>query len=758
MPVVQLGMTTTRKGTKMYTVDKYLKDTLLLANSLVIKILDTAIAINNGLISKYDINIPNDLHEWKYFLNISGQKHFTNSDIIIYVQEYDDTRELTLDLLAVNHNLKDRLLKQDRFYTELLLRYPDDVMYINGIIFPVDIDTAINAKDGTVLNYNKTLVYDNELSIIRELIKHLDGFLARWHNCDYIITDELYLTSMLGVMYSTLPNKIMNIRLSKILTSEVHPFHMENFFRSHLDIWDDVQVLTPESRIWLYNNIKYLTHNTGKEEVLKTIISKILTPNKIGIGEYILNKEDPVLVDDYDLNNTNTSIVKKPSSKFVTKKLNNMYMNDINGVFEIEDVVKIEMVNDTTTETDILDNTTKFYTTLIKEKINKENKYLERTKILDIDSVNLFKIYGVDFVEVLIDHWIYNAFSGKYKTKLEFKDENSNMIYSWTPKEAFLVFIKVLTELTGMKNIVISNYNYFSILNTEITKEELRVNLFSDIDNDYLIDTLHSYVPKAEYLNSLLMFKDYMEDTNKFFIMNNLLSSNINNAFLIGTIETVNDRLLMRGTIDIAEGVSDITIDELLYNNNITFNTYLGYDYKSTVYAMLMAFTGMNADLQGSMDKYIGSFINILNKLSSYTTQVIKNIEDSSSMTSKYNSININNTTDGVATVTDALISHALEPNTIDMLGDATTIANVTITTAIFNDVKMNNVDIPIPEQYIGYTDIEPVTYTTGIFNPVYIEPTDIIANDVYGGSIDPRVIPSIINLSMFNNVKIEIL
>ena len=83
----------------MVSLEDYVKQNIRLAKSLVIKSIDTAIAINKGLFSQTQQITPSDKKQWKYFLNIAGIKHPTNADVQVTVIEKGSKESLTKDLL-----------------------------------------------------------------------------------------------------------------------------------------------------------------------------------------------------------------------------------------------------------------------------------------------------------------------------------------------------------------------------------------------------------------------------------------------------------------------------------------------------------------------------------------------------------------------------------------------------------------------------------------------------------------------------------
>ena len=152
----------------MFTIENYIKNSISFSKSLIIKFKDVAIAVNKGL-EIQGIPTSKDEREWKYYLNISGRRHISNKDVIIPVIETGKEEILSKELLDNNPYTRKELKKLDQYYTDLIERYPEEELFIKGCIFPVDIDKAIKAEDGTILDYDDSFVESNEYNLIREI-------------------------------------------------------------------------------------------------------------------------------------------------------------------------------------------------------------------------------------------------------------------------------------------------------------------------------------------------------------------------------------------------------------------------------------------------------------------------------------------------------------------------------------------------------------------------------------------------------------
>ena len=140
------------------TIKNYYKNTHLLTNSLCIKFIDAAHAVNIGMYKNKvwkdtygDLLIPSeDMREWKYFLNMAGIKHFTNSDVKIKLLESGETVSLSKEILNTYVYTRDELRKNGTFLNNLLFTYSDDESFIKGCIY---LNVIVSDKFGQGCNY-----------------------------------------------------------------------------------------------------------------------------------------------------------------------------------------------------------------------------------------------------------------------------------------------------------------------------------------------------------------------------------------------------------------------------------------------------------------------------------------------------------------------------------------------------------------------------------------------------------------------------
>lgn len=678
----------------MNSLEKHIQQTLALSNSLVIKISDIAVNVNRAL-SVVPYAISSDKRQWKYYLNMAGKLHDSNQNFEVKLVETEDTIKvgrgvkenikvdrkgepildedgnkiiyytdyLFSDLLEDYPYTKQELIKQDIVYKKLINAYPDEEPYIKGCLFPVDIDTAINAKDGTILNYNKDLIEASEYNLIRELEDHIVNFLKRWHVKAYTITDELYIPAMVGVLYASLPNKILNIRLDKILTNEVHSFHMEQYFRSNLDIWDSLQIFKNETRYWLYKNLPYLIKHTGTNEVLDLVINKIFEANGIGVGEYTLERPDPLrnqMLTEEEKKDKSSYINQEP--RIVASQLNSSYDIDTSGV-TIDSLLnnEIRLTNQEFSDEKVVDTIRHVMVNKLND-IHNFNFNKQTTKIIDVKISRVFKRTGTDIFKTIIEYWCYlckiEALNGKFewdtddayddregkvRPLIEFTDPNTKTLYSLTPIQGFLFALKLMLSMTNQLDNKIKSFRYSTVFNAD--KYSLRyayAKMMQDGWTDTLIDQLIENYPKINtYIYNQYSFNDYLNKIFQFQYYIWALDANSESIIVSANIKYLLNMTIQNGEFILSENEDGDTIDQLIANTGMNFNIADGYKPLLALNALINAFTGYDIDEYYVKEEIIESCKDILNKLTAYTTQVLTTSDTTSSVYLFYNNTGI---------------------------------------------------------------------------------------------------------------------
>jgi len=620
----------------MLTTNTYIKETFKLVKSLVIKLSDVAMQINRELVNVYGLSVVdlNDKHTWKYYLNISGEYHPLDDPIKVYVKAIESEETLTKSLLLQYPTLQEELSTLDFTYNNLIKAYPTQESLIKGIINPVNIDTAIDSDDGTVLAYNSNYIDDRELSILDDIESHDKSYLLRWNINEYSVIDNLYLSALLADMYSSILLKIFNLRLNNVFTYEVSNYHMDNFFKSTLGLGDEISILTNESKLWLYNNLRLVKKNIGKDSTLELIIDNLISANGVGIGEYSLGKKPiatPTVTD------IHSPAYVDEDMQLTTIPRNDIYANSSSVKMKLNTLVSKELLDNDVGD---LLNSEEYFTGRVLEELTNTNTYSVPTKVLDLVYASSFNLHHVPLATMLVDNWFKLAMNNEYIGSYDFKDPINFKEYSLTPKQGVLYLIKLIFASTTTPNGVIDSYSPRTVLNNNVTSTDLVINMFSGTDMTLVADALIAAKPAPGPYDSIESITTFFKELNRFYELSWRIGSNTDNLLISSNIKVLESRMLDQTYVDFKVGGVALPIDDLLAIEGLYLDFATGYNYISGIRALLSLFTGTVFN-DAVIAEFAKNFLTIIKKLTSYSVQPISNTSDSTVIVSPYNGITV---------------------------------------------------------------------------------------------------------------------
>lgn len=627
---------------------------LLLSKSIRIKFNILAKYINNQIEKTYGIVPSDDPTEWKYYLNLCGMKHVTNNDVKIKIIETDEIVSLTKEVLITYKYTRKELLKNSSLYIELINNYPEDIDYIIGCLYPTDMETILNSVDGTILTYNKEFVEDNE-NLIFQLEHYIKNVLSRWHIDAYAVVEDLYLPSLLSVLYGSIPGKILNIRLNNIKTSRVHSYFLQEFFNSRMLLWTDVKYLNKESIFWLYHNLDYLIKHVGKTKTLTSIVNNVFEINNVGIGSYQLHQTTPNIDVSKSLSELPYDVNR---SKIVTKALNNSYVVNDDEEISIEDITELQLL-----ETDplkgLLDNQlekTEYISKNILDMLTTKNKGIENTKILDIHIKDLFKINSDSLLDIVVNNLIHLVSENKYNGLIDYNDPNSgtnsdkprigsiieytepnnSQTYTLTPFSGVLMLVALLLKLAKRDDQPLTYINYYDVIDDNLGLDSHLANIFPDGYSEKILSTLNNILPtKVETIQTPYDMSLYISEIIYFSKLSWILDSNCENNIVSANIKQYLERITKNGKLVLSE--TPKTVKELLSEQGIVYDIKNSFDIVASIRELLYAFTNIKVDEYEELRLSLNAYKNILNKLTSYTTQIIDTVDSVDNKAMVYN-------------------------------------------------------------------------------------------------------------------------
>lgn len=406
--------------------DIYRDDTIKLVRSVVVKFQPIALQMNYWLTKelKYIVD-EDDQHTWKYYMNLNGEYHPT--DKMMYVRSADtlETIEFTKENLVYHRATAREYVPGSQMYESLARQYPDQVALINGILYPIDIDRAIDAPDGTLLYFDPQYVEAHEDTFIHDLQDWIEVFIVRWYNGNFAMTDEMYLPTFWGQMFSYMVLGIMNIRLRAARTNRAHSYHIREYLASHGHLDDYLPYLDTRQRLWLYRNINFIRLNAGKTDTFKRLVDNILTPRGIPLIRYTLEQNSKNMLTQY-------------------KAGVELQKHDVNMVTVQEGLDKItvgELLE--REETLARDNyQVKFESEQwVTDKMSMSQYSWLPTRVLDSEVIDRSNSSVRTLMSCLLNEWLHLASSDKYRAYITLNNPKTGEAMVMSVKDAYIVML-----------------------------------------------------------------------------------------------------------------------------------------------------------------------------------------------------------------------------------------------------------------------------------------------------------------------------
>jgi hypothetical protein len=410
-------------STNFYVTNFY-RETAALAKSIVIKFDEHAKLMNESIVERfgYEGYDPYDPTNWVYYNNLAGKYHYTQE--VMRVISVDTLQEIdfTVANLHLHQATHEFYQPGSNYYKKLLLRYPENEFLINGILNPIDMDYAIEAENGKIINYKSDLVQENEETLISDLEKWIKNQLLRWHNIQFVTTDNLYMPAIMTILAGHIFPKLLNLRAERAKTNEVHDFHVLMYLASHNSLDHYVPYLTQRQKMWLYRNILYVERNSGKCYVFDKLVEKLLTERAIPLTGFDIYSTK-------EFNDYRTI----PTTKIIP--LNEWAVADRDDDITIDHLLQKEIPEAPDNQKWYDDQKAE-----IIERFSYNPSEFERTKLLESSAIDYSDAVPEKFKEVMLREWINLSQRGMYDVLVYFKDPNSGIDRALFAKDAFIYF------------------------------------------------------------------------------------------------------------------------------------------------------------------------------------------------------------------------------------------------------------------------------------------------------------------------------
>lgn len=613
-----------------------------MSNTSNINLITEAYELCKSIIYKFhqvgvDMNISMrvvdlDKNRWKYYMNLQGEPYPDVDATDIVISHTDGSTVNHYNLVSLQKmatlgqtpsvaylSMMEELKERGVLYKSLLQKYPRELVRINAILEPVDINDVYSWDDGTILWYNKTLIADNEYELFYFLEKRIQSFIRRWNVGEYVISDVYYTAGFIANLSNYIVSSIMSYRLGNIGTIKAHHSLVYEGFKSNLSLHELVWVMGYGNMMWLYKNITPLRPYIGIAEVFEDIIANIFKDSSIRPYRCVIEKKKQ-----YDRGFNvfdRLGVSTDPAVASTYRVINKPYQS---SHYFTDNRIKLLNMIDPSDDSKVLTASALWYGDVETKKINDNIRIISE---LTLDASTIVISAGITvwlyyIVDVLL---LTRSNNPNYEYTITFEDLNDRKGYTLTLSEITLLVLYCMDKIYGGNGIA-KEHKVKSVLNKTIavatvtTYRNRQYNKLSLGAYNKMVSLLSSY-PAVSSIIDRDSGVTFMWDNVNWFSMYSELLLSVSNSDRILLESAVNGAIEAHIPISIFQYVG--TIKYNLESNGIFLNKGTTYRYDVLLHNILYAYSGVNAKLPTCLNDYIRNFSTVVDRLSSHTTNVI---------------------------------------------------------------------------------------------------------------------------------------
>lgn len=444
----------------------YVKDTFKLVKSLGIKSQRFAELVNSGVIADHGESSvdTNDQRSWKYYQNIAGRYHFTDTPMHIVSLDTRESIVFSKENLLMHHATKKAYVPGNVLYDDLINRYPNQLLLIMSIVFSPETDTfiddAIAASDGQILYYDAQYIESNEATLMSEIQDWIYRHLHRWYVNSFDMTDEYYPIFVFANLHLLLIALIINCRLARCKTNEAHSFHIKQYLASHNGLDEFYDYMTKEQALFLYRNLNYIETNAGKNSVFQSLIENILTKRGLLAFEYVMRHDNSNSMDNPDT--MNTPVYHRKALNYSEDSRSAKHYSHHTMLSKISDLAPYNQTYASFFENDMFD------------QVKFSQSGVLQTKMIEATITDYSKYAPYPLEEILFQHWVHWSLNGSYRSIVDIELPNTKKTIQLTTTDAFSLFVYCTAKISGVALNKSVRFGYTKVIrDVPTTKQEI---------------------------------------------------------------------------------------------------------------------------------------------------------------------------------------------------------------------------------------------------------------------------------------------
>ncbi|CAG27198.1 hypothetical protein PPEV_gp104 [Pseudomonas phage EL] len=593
----------------------YLTDVFRLVRTMVIKI--EAIALrDNKVLEEAGYPVGLDKRTWRYYMNLNGDYH--PNDQIMTITSIDTGDEIVFnkDNLVTHLATAREYATGGYWFNRLVERYPGQAELIRGIIAPIPYEETIEAEDYKILKYNKALVQWNEDQLIPQLQAWIYSEVEQVFRHEYRLTDDLMLPFGIMLLYADLFKAICTIRHEAIGTRYAHDFYIWSHIDSYGAFSKYKESLDRYQTMWLYRNIAWIDNNPGQQYTFGKLMDNLLTHARIPLAKFDMVENTA---------NQLEELVPNPLYRRLQLNLQEDYGReatfiDTQHMIDKQQPLAKENPN----------QASMYYHDALQKGKHSNHSELP-TKTLESKMMDYTNRHIDTKMSVVFNEWIYLTAKGYFKGRILVTDPKSGKQVRLPVGDAYYVWRYLVDFARDQKPVNICPAYYHNVLKAVPPTLEALIDIGgpSFITPIMAYDVRNVWIPVNTFIAPEYLMA-YSEEVYALMWKHKKMSSQFYDLNMRARMENTTKFMYESGIATITDLT---TYQQLLNRYEFDFTEYTPEEARNFAWEIFKRITGWDSNNNPSLRIKQSNLIDIMMQLSSYTIQVIKEIDDGTDLT-----------------------------------------------------------------------------------------------------------------------------
>lgn len=583
-----------------------------LARTMVIRFELSALAMNRYLTDR-GIPVGDDKKTWRYYMNIAGLYHSTNTMMQVRSLDTDETIDFTRENMKIHRATARNYVWGTRYYRALVAQWSRQETLIKGIINPVDMDLAINARENEILWMPPDLVESNEDNLKELIQSQIDGVLDRWHTEMYSKTEDLYDCTRYAILFAHLPAYIEYARIKNSRTERAHSFHIREFLASNGRLDKFFDAMTKEQQLFFYRNLPYLHRYPGHQDSFDWLKQEVLEKRMFPLADYQMVQNIESMPEDLEptIEMLRTETTADYAGVPATKASVNTVLRKQSG---------LALRNAETLD----ENETEATTLMTESKISSVQTKVLESDVLDMSDSQVFKLE-----DYLIQHWGYLASQDRYRAIVSVEHPRTGEPLQMSALDAFILFLYAYNLSVSQTLTLVPDMVFSGVLRNPVPSAQ---QMF-----DKVCDGRHASLNHAEALWEMIPeFTSYISTESFYAAVNALYNGAVDqhnlaafqgNYIARGEVEAMG--LFMFQDVPVSLAKQEPYDDWLQVRGLASVKTFTINELQTLWSSLFATATGSDLNISLSLNDIHRAMIGIMQRLSSYSVHYIRLINSS---------------------------------------------------------------------------------------------------------------------------------